>query len=280
MADYIPGTPVQPGTSLSSNAESGMTAPSFGGTMRGNTQRNSITTSMLSFWDANQNGMKFNVSALDNNLSVAFWIPHVGTDGRRTYPKEQRYSAVLTPKNCIALEDMLVNRLLEDYNANRNGRYSIFTNAARSTLLEFEVVDGEFYSTLYIGCDATTKIAQSTVRFKFEMVVFNEDYDPTTGNFNPVPVQADFFLFLKTVQGFNRMASGYIAGHGYRAAGSIDSARLMNYVQAIANAVHAQLPNPNFQPMGVMRMNSAGEPTPTSPTPAMTEVDNLQDLVG
>lgn len=277
MAEYIPGTPVQPGTSYN-NASSG-TSPSYGGSMRGNNSRNSITTSMLSFWDANQNGMKFNVSALDSGLSIAFWIPHVGSDGRRTYPKEQRYSTVLSPKNCIALEDMLVNHLLEDYNANKNGRYSIFTNASRSTLLEFEVIDGEFYSTLYIGCDATTKVAQSTVRFKFEVVVFNEDYDPNTGNFNPVPVQADFYLFLRTVQGFNRLASGMIAGHGTRMATSIDSSRLMNYINAIANAVHAQLPNPNFQPMGVTR-HIPGEPTPATPTPTMTEVDNLSDLVG
>lgn len=279
MSEYIAGTPVRPGSSYGSNADSGNPSPSFGGTMRGSNSRNSITTSMLSFWDANQNGMKFNVSALDSSLSIAFWIPHVGTDGRRTYPKEQRYSTILSPKNCIALEDMLVNHLLEDYNASRNGRYSIFTNAARSTLLEFEVIDGEFYSTLYIGCDATTKVAQSTIRFKFEVVVFNEDYDPTTGNFNPVPVQADFFLFLKTVQGFNRMASGFIAGHGTRVTGNVDSVRLMNYIHAIANAVHAQLPNPNFQPMGTIRQ-IPGEASPTAPTPTMTEVDNLNDLIG
>ena len=273
MSEFIPGAPV--------NSYDGPT--SLGPTQAprsNNGQRASVTTSMLSFWDANQNGLKFNVSALDSSLSIAIWIPHVGTDGRKTYPKEQRYSAVLSQKNCLVLEDMIVNHLLVDYDANRNGRYSIFTNAARSTMLEFEVKDGEFYSTLYIGCDATTKVAQSTVRFKFEAAMYTESYDPTTGNFNPVPIQADFYLFLETLRGFNRMCSGWIAGHGVRAVGGPDFTRLMSWIQAIANAVHAQLPAPSFQQNTGAMQQIPGAPTPIAPTPAMTEVNSLSDLIG
>lgn len=278
MADFTPGAPVHASAYSVSSTESG--APSGPvGAARGNGPRSSITTSMLSLWDSNQNGLKFNVAILDTSLSVAIWIPHVGTDGRRTYPKDQRYSAVISQKNCIALEDMIMNHLLIDYAAGKNSRYGIFTNAARSTLLEFECLDGEFYAILHLGCDATTKVAQSTVKFKFEGASFIKDYDSTTGLYDSEIIQADFYLFIKTLQGFNCMAAGLIAGHGYRAANGVDAARLMNYIQAIANAVHAQLPNPSFQPMGTIRQ-IPGNATPVSPTPTLTEVNDLSDLVG
>lgn len=274
MPDYVPGTPV------SAAGQNGPATLGPTGTFRGNSnQRATVTTSMLSLWDANQNGLKFNVSALDSSLSIAIWIPHVGADGKKSYPKEQRYPAVITQKNCIALEDMIVNHLLVDYENSRNGRYGIFTNAARTTMLEFEVREGEFYATLYIGVDATTKVAQSTIKFKFESAFYHENYDPSTGSFNAIPVQADFYLFLKTLQGFNRMCAGFTAGHGNRHVSGPDFSRLMNYVQAIANAVHAQLPAPSFQTTGGYQQ-IPGNPTPSVPTPAMTEVSDLSDLLG
>ena len=243
-------------------------------------QRPSISTSLLSMWDANQNGMKFNVTALDSGLSVGMWVPFVGPDGRRSYPKEQRYMTVLSQKNCMLLEDMIVNKMLPEYMAGKNCRYGVFTNSAKSTMFELETRDGEFFANLYIGCDATTHVAQSTLRFKFESSAYVTSYDPTTGIYDTEPLQVDFFIFLKTIQGFNKLCAGLIAGHGKMVAGNFQHVRLMNYIQAIANAVHAQLPAPTY----VRPMTGNGpmpSPIPQAPTatPAMTEVSALSDLM-
>ena len=188
---------------------------------------------------------------------------------------------VLSQRNCQVLEEMITTKLMADYERGKSSRYSIFTNSAHSTLFEVEVREGEFFANLFIGCDATTHIAQTTLRFKFEVAFYNENYEPTTGMYDPVPVHADFYLFYKTLQGYNRMCAGLVAGHGSRVAGEFDTRRLMNYIQGIANAVHAQLPAPTYQRTGAnydQQQQAAAPQLPASS--AMTEVSNLNDLVG
>ena len=267
MADYVPGTPVsQNGFGGNSNGGSGY-----------NNQRPSISTSLLSMWDGSGNGMKFNVSALDSGLSIGFWVPFIGPDGRRSYPKEHRYLTILSQKNCVALEDLIVNHLLIDYDNQKNCRYGIFTNNARSTFFELEVREGEFFANLYVGCDATTHIPQNTLRFKFESIAYNSNFNPSTGEYDNIVINVDLFLFLKTVQGYNKLCSGLVSGHGWKTGNASENGRLMSYIQAIANAVHAQLPAPTYQTGFVPQPTG---PTPTNPTPSMQEVTNIADLIG
>lgn len=266
MADYQPGSPVP---------------------AQQQQQRTSITTSLLSMWDANNNGVQLRMQALDSGLSVQFWIPFIGPDGRRTYPREQRVSTILTQKNCMAMEKAILNVLLPEYDAGKNTKVGVFTNNARSTFFELECRDGEFYANLHQGCDATTHVPQNMLTFKFEAVLVGGNFNTTTGESEMIPIQADFYLFSKVIQGYNYLASGYVSGHGVRAADHSFHVQLMDHLRSIANAVHAQLPPPSYQRTG-MTYNPAGAAAPAAvgqdmaqggyPTPTMTEVNDLSDL--
>ena len=264
MADYQPGTPV----------------PVNGQQQQ---QRATITTSLMSMWDANNNGVQLRVSALDNGLSISFWIPFIGPDGRRSYPREQRINTILTQKNCVAMEKLIVEILLPAYAAGKDCRVSVFTNNARSTVFELEVRGGEFFANLHQGCDATTHVPQSSLSFKFESVLANESFDQATGEFKVVPIQADFYLFSKVLQGYNYLSSGTISGHGVRYSDHSYHAQLMDTLKSIANAVHAQLPVPTYNRTGLASGFNNGMPagmtTPpangaaTPPSPVLEEVE-------
>lgn len=265
MAEYVPGQPVQQARQ-SYNRQN---------------QRSSVTTSMLSLWDANQSGLKLNVAALDSGLSLAFWVPHVGSDGKRTYPREQRFSTILTLRNTMAIETMIKDNILTAYENGKDSHCSIFTNSSRSTLLEIACSEGEFFATLYLNVDPASGISQSSVKFKFESTAYNTAYDQTTGVFSTTQVQADFFIFLKTIEGFNKLCAGTVAGHGSRMASSFDTTRLMSYIQSIANAVHAQLPAPSYNTSSTANYGNHTASMPSTPNqaPPMTEVDDLSDLM-
>ena len=240
--------------------------------------RMSVTTSMMSMWDGNQNGVQLRISGMDTGISLGFWIPSIGADGRRTYPREQRISAILTQKNCAALEKALNKYLIPAYTAGNDARYGVYTNNARTNMIEVETKLGDFYLNYYQGCDVNTHIPQRSITFKFETVDVNESYNPATGEYITRTVQADFYLFMKMLSGYNELAAGSIAGHGNRVTGHYSQQQLMDYLRAIATSVHAQLPIQPFQrgfnPPPYNPENPAA-PVPSTP---MTEVDDLSDL--
>jgi len=250
----------------------------------------SVTTAMMTIWDS-ATGAQLKLSVLNNGLGIAIWLPFVNPDGSRKYPTENRHSSVLTQKNALALERAINDHLIPEYDKGNNAHYGVFTNNAHSNMIEVEVRDGDFYLLMHRNCDPSTKIAKDTIRFKFDSTAIIEGYDSANGEMNVLPIQADFYVFAKAICAYNDLAGGYIAAHGTSMAMSSINQRFMEYMRSIADAVHAQLPAPNYQQNGGYRAPSNSgvqqnynvnnvAASSNLPSVTATEVTTLSDLVG
>lgn len=256
----------------------------------GNSNQINVSTSMVSMWDS-ITGAQLKLSILNNGLGVAIWLPFVNPDGSRKYPTEYRNNVVVSQKNAIAVERAINDIILPAYEKGVNAHSGIFTNNARSSMLEIEVKDGEFYLAIHKNCDPVTRIPKDTVRFKFESASIINGFDPVSGEMEVVPIQADFFVFCKAIFAYNDLSAGSVAAHGTALASAYINRKFMDYIRSIADAVHAQLPAPVYQSYGGFnsRQNSMGvqnnfnidNPANNSlPQIAATEVATLSDLVG
>ena len=248
----------------------------------------SISTSMMSIWDSGT-GAQLKLSILNNGLSIAIWLPFVNPDGTRKYPTENRFSTVLSQKNALAMERVITDYIIPAYEKGVNHHAGIFTNSSRSNMVEIEVRDGDFYFLMHRNCDPVSRIPKDTIRFKFESAAIIDGYDSVTGEMNVVPIHADFFVFAKAIYAYNSLAAGTIAAHGNSIASNNMNQRFMEYVRAIADAVHAQLPAPTYQQTtgGYRQPNNArpnhgyGAPqgVPAVQSVVTTEVNSLSDLL-
>lgn len=250
----------------------------------------SVSTAMMTIWDS-VTGAQLKLSILNNGLGIAIWLPFVTPDGSRKYPSENRHSTVLTQKNALALERSINEYLIPEYDKGNNAHYGVFTNSARSNMIEVEVRDGDFYLLMHKNCDPSTKISKDTIRFKFDSTAIVEGYDSANGEMNVIPIQADFFVFAKAICAYNDLAGGYISAHGTTMAMSTANQRFMEYMRSIAEAVHAQLPAPSYQQNGGYKTPNNGgiqqnynadniAASANLPSVSATEVTTLSDLVG
>lgn len=270
-----------------------------------------VSTSLMTLWDGNNNGTQLRLAGMDTGLGISFWIPALSPDGKRSYPKENRINTILTPKNTAVLEDLIYHKMLDAYEAGKDASGAIYTNSAKTTILQLELINGEFYLYLHQNCNATTHQPGNTTSFKFDVAWINDNFNKETGEFQPIPIQAEFFMFAKLIRGYNELAQGSIAGHGVRSGQFNFNNMLMDHIRAIANAVQAQIPvyngrgNNSYarpqQPQGApgyqqtapsyQTMQQVGAmtapPQPvigqgqngTVPAPIMTEVGDLGDLI-
>ena len=245
----------------------------------------SVSTSMLSIWDSGT-GAQLKLAILNNGLSVAIWLPQISPDGTRKYPSENRFSTVLSQKNALAMERVLSTYIIPAYEKGVNHHAGVFTNSSRSNMVEIEVRDGDFYLLMHRNCDPVSRIPKDTIRFKFESSAIIDGYDSVSGDMNVVPIQADFFVFAKAIYAYNTLAGGAVAAHGSSMANINMNQRFMEYIRAIADAVHAQLPAPTYQNNGAYRPANMTRPggynttQPNVPSVSTTEVNSLSDLLG
>ena len=248
------------------------------------------STAMMTIWDS-ATGAQLKISVLNNGIGIAIWLPFINPDGSRKYPTENRHSTVLSQKNALALERAINEHLIPEYDKGNNAHYGVFTNTARSNMIELEVRDGDFYLLMHKNCDPSTKIPKDTIRFKFDSTAIIEGYDSVNGEMNVIPIQADFYVFVKAICAYNDLAGGYIAAHGTTMATATMNQRFMEYIRSIAEAVHAQLPAPTYQQNGGYRAPSNTgiqqnynvdnvAASGNLPSVTATEVTTLSDLVG
>jgi hypothetical protein len=261
-----------------------------GGKSFNNNQIN-VSTAMITIWDS-VTGAQLKLSALNNGFGVAIWLPFITPDGYRKYPSENRFSTVLTQKNALAFERVITDIIIPAYDKGNDAHAGIFTNNANSTMLEVEVRDGNFYLLMHRNCDATTKIPKDTIRFKFDSTTIVDKFNSANGDMEIVPIQADFFVFAKAIYAYNSLAGGYIAAHGASMANAYHNQKFMEYMRAIADSVHAQLPAPTYEQNGgyhaqtnnttIQQNYDVNNIAASANLPSVnpTEVTSLSDLIG
>lgn len=208
-------------------------------------QRTTVTTNMLNMWD--QAGNQLRLAGNGSGLQIAIWQPVIGPDGSRKYPAEQRVSCLLSPRNVAAMDKIIYEYLVPEYTKGKDAKYSLFTNAVRSTVAEVECINSDLYFNLYLDCDPTTRVSNRKFTFKFDTVPIIDKYDQNTGDMDVTVVQADFLIFSKAIRAYNDLAGGLIPGHGVRSAMMYQNNAFMDYLRSIATAIGAQLPAPMYQ---------------------------------
>ena len=259
----------------------------------GNNNNNqiSVSTSMMSIWDS-VTGNQLKLSLLNNGLGIAIWMPFIDPgSGSRRYPTENRHNIVVNTKGCIGIEKVINDIIIPAYERGNDAHAGVFTNNNNTNMLEIEVRDGNFFILIHRGIDPVSKIPKDTIRFKFESTHVIDNYDPVNGNLEVTPIQADFFVFAKAIYAFNSLVGGYYSAHGTSMASAQTNTRFMEYLRSIAEAVHAQLPAPNYQQNGGykpasntgLRQNyNVNNIAAAANLPSInpTEVTTLADLVG
>ena len=266
-----------------------------------------ISTSLITFWDGNRNGTKLDISALNSGLSFNIAVPVVGPNGNKTYPKEFRTPCILIPRNAMLIEDAIFHKMLDAFERGENCSVSLFSNTAKSTVFELTLENGEFGLNLHINCDPTSHIPGHTVKFKFDVGYINESFNKDTGDFNAVPINADFFLFAKLIRAYNDLCQCNLVAQGTKLGMNSFNNTLMDYIRSIATAVQAQIPvtsynnyggnnysgnyqsnnyqnnnnrgfnQPVFQQQAQVMQQAESQSTPV-PTQSMSDVDEFSDL--
>lgn len=249
-------------------------------------QRPSISTNVATFWD--ENGTQMRVSYLENGVSLAFWLPQITETGSRKYPPEMRYSTIISLRILTGLMAFVMDDLMPAYeSAKPHATCAVFTNKARTSIIQLEMENGQFFIKFHQNVDPNTNMPQRTISFKFDTYPIMSNYSSASGEINAEAVQVDFYLFIKMLKTYVDNAGGLCAGHGSNTAMNYHFRKMMDYMIGIANAVHAQLPAPSYNSYN--RQNNQGMtnysqnpevPSNNLPSPAMQDVDNLSDLIG
>lgn len=241
----------------------------------------SATTSLVSFFD--RNGFQLRLSGMDTGLAIAIWSPVIDpVSGRKSYPKEKRYSIMLTIDRVKTL-DIALEELLEAYKKGEDHSVGVFANNARDKILEVSVRSGDFYISLHFGIDAATLIPRETIEFKFEKTNIITGYDKSTGHMTITDIDGYYYLFSKLIMDYVSMGGSGMPGHAFRNTNKPTTDKMFKYLEQIAQKVGVTM-EPSYgggysnqQSYGSGNYNS---PQKTNePSPSYTEVNSLEGLL-
>lgn len=238
-------------------------------------QRPTVSSSVFNLWDDSSH--QFRLSAMDSGLLLAIWNPYFGVDGRRTYPQEQRVTAKVGPSDVILLDHLITDEVIEAYLDGKNVKKGLYTNNARTTILEVECRDGMFFLWIHTGVDPTTHQAQTSSVFKFAYRSGISNYNAAEQKVELESYPADFYLFAKAVHAYAESCGGIINGNGVMSTEQNLNLKIMDYLRAIATATHAQLPNPAVGTYGSGGYGQRSDLPPGSTQPQ--EVNDVTDLM-
>lgn len=238
----------------------------------------SVSTNIVSMFD--DQSVQLRIGGLDNAMSVAFWLPVQGDNGRNTYPQDHRISVVLTPERVAALDHVLQEQVLPALEEGRQISRSVFTSRSCTNMLQISMEDDGIY--LYLHKDINEdRIAKDSYRFHFEDFMILTSYKPKTGDYDVDKCLATFYLFTQTIHAFVQDAGG-VSAHGARVGTRYSTDRIFSYLTAIAQAVNAVIQTNNYGNGGGRGYTNPGfsENGPgNSPAPQMQELNNLSDIL-
>ena len=200
----------------------------------GNNQQFSVTSSLVSMFDENSNQLR--ISGMDSGLQIAIWIPETNSEGRMNYPREKRYSVILSQEAAAAFNDVANKKMLAAYENGQNFKKGVATNRTATNFIELIINDGSVYLRLCKDLDQN-KMPKSTNIFKFSKTNLITDYNPQTGEFDIEPADIQLALFCNTLSAYTGIAMA--AGHGSHVAMNYSIGRMYQYLQAIASKLGA-----------------------------------------
>lgn len=207
-------------------------------------QKITISTNSLSIF--NEERVLLKLTYLEDALTIAIYLPQV-VDGKATYPKEMRHQALLNKENVVALNRLTVEQVIPAFTEGRNKDVGVFTNRNKTQMVETYTQGGSFF--VVIHDEIVNRIPTNSYLFKFDKTPVIQDYDIGAVSFKTDEVDADFYLFLKTLDAFENLCNG-ITAHEYRYRNAYFNDLVKKYLDALnlklGLGIQTYQPNNNF----------------------------------
>lgn len=240
-----------------------------------------INTNLLSMFD--DQSVQLRMGGMENALSIAFWLPVPTDAGKNSYPMDHRISVILPPERIAALDKMVIDDIIPAYNRGVNCTRGLFTSRSNTNMLQVSIEDGEMYLYYHRNIDEN-RIPKDTIRFHFTNCMTVTQYDPKTGEYAVEGIQAQFYLFHKTLQTFAADGCTGASAHGHRNSNRFSTDKIFRYLEGIAAALNVVVPSYTFggqrQPTqsGFSAGMSASADAAPASTTQPTQIRELDDL--
>ncbi len=245
--------------------------------------RVNITTSSLTYFD--EYGTMLKSGFLNENISIAFGNP-VENNGRRSYPNEKRDNLLLTNERVGALYNIITDRLLPAIERKENYEGGVFTSLKKDNIFELRVEFEEgsdnydIYAAFHRNIDADRK-PQKTVLYKFTKVPIIEKYNTENGNFELDELDAQFFMFIKLLEGFILCGANNVTSHAHRNANRYTTDKIFKYLSEIATKLGVTVTSNSFQNNNYNRGGGGGGGfTPKESDGEMPVIEEVETLEG
>ena len=206
----------------------------YGNNQNGQQGSFSVSSSLISMFDENSNQLR--VAGYDSGLQLAIWIPE-RNDGHVTYPKEKRFSVILSQEAAAVLDHVVNRELIAAIEQNQTFRKGIVTNRSATNIVDLiRDEQGDVYLQIHKELDMN-KVPKYTFVYKFDKSNIIQNYDPSTGEFEVKQADVQLAMFCNTISAYNGIAMA--AGHGSRVAMNYSIGRMYQYLQAIAQKLGA-----------------------------------------
>lgn len=163
--------------------------------------------------------------------------------GRARWPKELGHSVGFRPAQAMALYKGFMQTIAPDIEAKRDhaGYCVVPLNMAASTLCGFSWAGGHAVFSIFngVGVDRT---CSEISNFMFEPTQMIDTYNPATGAYTVIEVQAQLFVIVEALRVFGEMGANFV-GHGAKNAMGWSMNRILDYLKAMADKMNVQLPN-------------------------------------
>jgi len=173
-----------------------------------------LNTNGITFFTEKENSAAMRTSYYSEDfifrLMITFMEPVVDpSTGKRTYPQDRRLTASLDHQRALDFEDIITNKFMPDYMAEKVCCYGVFTNNRCDSLIQIGLdLKKNVFVAFSVGIDENKK-ANKTLICTFDKTLRVSDYKPETGEIGTVEeFDGPFFLFYRLLRGFNDISIG------------------------------------------------------------------------
>ena len=180
-----------------------------------------------------------------NDLMFLTIIPRVEdpSGGKARWPKEMGHTVSFKAHQAYALYEGFKQTILPDIQEKKDhvGYCVVPLNRESSTLCGFSYAGGRAVFSIFmsVGMDRT---CSETYSFMFEPTSVIDTYNPTTGAYSTIEVQAQLFIVVEALRVFGEFGGNFV-GHSAKNAMGWNTNQIISYLKAIATKMNVDIPN-------------------------------------
>ncbi len=199
------------------------------GSQQNNRNRINIYSNGLVFFDEQGNMLKF--TYLNEAISITFIFPIIEGD-KKIYSNAPSENVVLSRERVAALFEVVIKKVLNAMNNNTPYNGGVFSTLKKDNVFEIRYENNEIYAVLHKNIDANRNPQNSYV-FHFQKIPTIENFIPGGKEFEILNIDANFYLFVKMIEGFLYGIGNGIA-HSVKCTENSTMFKLMRNIEGIA----------------------------------------------